>query len=81
MSGGPADRAGLRPGDLLLTDNHFAFHARTPFVPRYDGFDRWLMRAFLTKDLARSAVNRPGDGRIVDKDYRVGSEVLRNDRT
>jgi L-asparagine oxygenase len=59
----------LKSGDLLLVDNHRAFHGRTPFRARWDGADRWLLRAFLTKDLSRSEAHRPGDRRIVDTDY------------
>lgn len=32
-------------GDLLLVDNRRAVHGRTIFHPRYDGTDRWLLRA------------------------------------
>jgi L-asparagine oxygenase len=63
----------LKPGDLLFVDNHRAFHGRTPFRARWDGADRWLLRAFVTKDLARSEAHRPGDGRIVDTDYSTGA--------
>lgn len=35
----------LRPGELLVLDNRRVVHARTSFVPRYDGTDRWLLRA------------------------------------
>jgi L-asparagine oxygenase len=59
----------LEPGDLLLIDNHHAFHGRTPFTARFDGHDRWLLRTSTTRDLSRSAAHRPGDGRIVDIDY------------
>jgi L-asparagine oxygenase len=67
----------LRPGDLLLVDNHEAYHGRTVFTPRYDGLDRWLLRSFVVKDLSASIVDRPGDGRIIDRDYTVGPDVLR----
>lgn len=59
----------LDAGDLLIIDNNRALHGRTPFAPRYDGCDRWLLRAFVTKDLRRSEHVRPGDGRIVEPDY------------
>ncbi|MEU7138139.1 TauD/TfdA family dioxygenase [Nocardia sp. NPDC046473] len=35
----------LRPGDVLLADNRRTVHGRTVFHPRYDGTDRWLLRA------------------------------------
>lgn len=38
----------LEPGDLLVLDNRRAAHARTPFVPRYDGRDRWLLRVMVS---------------------------------
>jgi hypothetical protein len=40
------------------------------------GYDRRLLRTFVTRDLARSITVRPGDGRIVDTDYSVGPHVL-----
>jgi L-asparagine oxygenase len=64
----------LEPGDLLLIDNHHAFHGRTPFRARWDGRDRWLLRTSIARDLSRSAAHRPGDGRIIDVDY--SSQVL-----
>ncbi len=67
----------LTPGDLLVIDNHRAFHGRTSFAPRWDGYDRWLLRTFVTKDLSLSLVDRPGDTRIVDADYSAGPDVLR----
>jgi hypothetical protein len=62
-------KVGLLPGDLLVVDNHSAFHGRTPFVRRGDGRDRWLLRTFVTRDLAKSIASRAGGGRIVDIDY------------
>lgn len=35
----------LSPGELLLADNRRVAHARTVLHPRYDGRDRWLLRA------------------------------------
>ncbi|MFI5783918.1 TauD/TfdA family dioxygenase [Nocardia sp. NPDC051570] len=35
----------LCPGDLLLADNRRTAHGRSVFRPRYDGTDRWLLRA------------------------------------
>ncbi|MFJ1767910.1 TauD/TfdA family dioxygenase [Amycolatopsis sp. NPDC088138] len=64
-----ARRIYLEPGDLLIVDNHGSFHGRSPFPRRGDGRDRWLLRAFIARDLARSAANRPGNGRIVEIDY------------
>lgn len=66
----------LDAGDLLLIDNHDAFHGRTSFRRHGNGEDRWLLRTFITRDLSRSRADRPGDGRIVDADYAAGSNVL-----
>jgi L-asparagine oxygenase len=63
----------LEPGDLLLIDNHHAFHGRTPFRARWDGEDRWLLRTSITRDLSRTAAHRPGDARVVDTDYSTRS--------
>jgi L-asparagine oxygenase len=59
----------LQAGDLLLIDNKRAVHGRTPFTPRYDNQDRWLLRSFITQDLRRSEDSRPGDGRVIEPDY------------
>jgi L-asparagine oxygenase len=66
----------LEAGDLLLIDNHDAFHGRTSFRHLGNGEDRWLLRTFISRDLSRSRAYRPGDGRIVDTDYAAGSNVM-----
>jgi L-asparagine oxygenase len=66
----------LEAGDMLLIDNHDAFHGRTSFRRHGNGEDRWLLRTFISRDLSCSRVHRPGDGRIVDTDYTVGSNVM-----
>lgn len=66
----------LDVGDVLVLDNHCAFHGRTPFEARGDGTDRWLLRTYLARDLASSASVRPRDHRVIDTDYRAGSNVL-----
>ena len=53
----------LEPGDLLVVDNAVAVHGRSPFTPRFDGFDRWLQRAFVVSDLRPSAAER--NGRVI----------------
>jgi hypothetical protein len=50
----------LCAGDVLVVDNTVAVHGRTPFVPRFDGTDRWLQRSFVVADLAPSAGERRG---------------------
>ncbi|MGW4215215.1 TauD/TfdA family dioxygenase [Lentzea sp. NPDC004789] len=55
----------LKPGELLIVDNRRAVHGRSPFHARFDGSDRFIIRTFVTTDLARSRFARPGDGRTI----------------
>jgi len=71
----------LTPGDLIIIDNHGAFHGRASFQPQYDGSDRWLIRTFLALDLGRSIAARPGDGRILDADFRNDPMMMKAPRT
>lgn len=41
----------LRPGEMIVVNNHVAAHGRSAFVPRYDGNDRWLRRCYATNSL------------------------------
>lgn len=50
----------LQPGDLLVVDNDRAVHGRSPYQPRWDGFDRWIQRAMAVCDLSPSATDRTG---------------------
>jgi len=50
----------LKPGDLLWIDNQRAVHGRSPYVPRFDGTDRFLVRSFVTFDLGKSVHVRNG---------------------
>lgn len=40
----------LVEGDLLIFNNHRVIHGRNAFVPRMDGTDRWVKRAFILQD-------------------------------
>ena len=53
----------LQAGDLLVVDNNVAVHGRSPYSPRFDGYDRWLQRSMVVADLAASAGDR--DGRVI----------------
>jgi L-asparagine oxygenase len=55
----------LEAGQLLFVDNRRAVHGRSPFAARFDGSDRFVIRTFVVRDLARSGHARPGGGRIV----------------
>jgi hypothetical protein len=57
----------LEPGDLLVVDNNIAVHGRSPFAPRFDGYDRWLQRSFVVTDLAPSAGQRVG--RVITTEF------------
>jgi L-asparagine oxygenase len=48
---------GLKPGDLLLLDNHRTVHGRAAFEASYRDDERWLKRVCITSDLdwSRSA--------------------------
>lgn len=59
FDGGLQDVA-LEPGDIMIIDNLRAVHGRRPFVPRYDGTDRWLRTLTVASDLRRSEGRRSG---------------------
>lgn len=56
-------RLALEAGDLLVVDNNVAVHGRSPYSPRFDGYDRWLQRSMAVTDLAPSAGER--NGRVI----------------
>jgi L-asparagine oxygenase len=55
----------LNTGDLLCIDNRRTAHGRSSFTPRYDGFDRWLQRSFVVRDLGKSAGDRKPGERVI----------------
>jgi len=59
----------LVPGEIVLIDNHRALHGRSPFFPRYDGNDRFLIRCFAQFDYEKSRYARPGGGRMIAAIY------------
>ena len=48
----------LKPGEIILIDNKRAVHGRSSFFPRYDGYDRFLIRCFGTFDYEKSLYAR-----------------------
>ncbi|MFE9852972.1 TauD/TfdA family dioxygenase [Streptomyces sp. NPDC005576] len=56
----------LAPGDLAIVDNRLAVHGRSPFVPRYDGTDRWLHRVYASLDNRRNRPLRHTAGAVLD---------------
>ncbi|MFF7990867.1 guanitoxin biosynthesis L-enduracididine beta-hydroxylase GntD [Kitasatospora xanthocidica] len=51
-------RVALGAGDLLVVDNYRAVHGRSAFEARFDGTDRWLKKAVVTRDLRKSRDHR-----------------------
>lgn len=48
----------VEAGTLLVIDNYLAVHGRRAFTARYDGTDRWLQKAIITRDLRKSRGTR-----------------------
>jgi alpha-ketoglutarate-dependent taurine dioxygenase len=44
----------LRKGDICFVDNYRVVHGRNSFTPRFDGYDRWLKRVNIVRDLRKS---------------------------
>jgi L-asparagine oxygenase len=51
----------LEPGDILLIDNNRVVHGRSAFRPKFDGYDRFLIRCFGMLDLTKSEHARSGN--------------------
>jgi L-asparagine oxygenase len=50
----------LQPGEIIFIDNNRAVHGRSPFSPKYDGKDRFLVRCFGVFDFDKSEHARRG---------------------
>lgn len=59
----------LKPGEIIFVDNRRAVHGRSAFSPKYDGYDRFLVRCFATLDYKKSAHARIECGRTVAAIY------------
>jgi len=53
------------PGDIVIIDNRRAVHGRSTFHPKYDGYDRFLVRCFGVVDYTRTDYARPANGRVI----------------
>ncbi|ONI76414.1 hypothetical protein ALI144C_35475 [Actinosynnema sp. ALI-1.44] len=62
---GSVESVVLSPGDLIFLDNYQVVHGRAPFVPRYDGNDRWLKRVNLIRDVRRLFVETRARSRVL----------------
>jgi L-asparagine oxygenase len=59
----------LQTGEIILIDNMRAVHGRSPFYPKYDGDDRFLIRCFAVYDYEFSRYARDNNGRMVSAIY------------
>jgi L-asparagine oxygenase len=59
----------LAPGELLLIDNHRVVHGRSPFRARFAGSDRFIVRSFVVRDLAKSRAARFANGRTIGAQF------------
>jgi L-asparagine oxygenase len=59
----------LLPGEIIFIDNRRAVHGRSPFFPKYDGNDRFLVRCFGTFHYEKSEYARKNGGRMVSAIY------------
>ena len=48
----------LQPGEIIWVDNRRAVHGRSPFFPRFDGYDRFIVRCFGVVDYEKSSYAR-----------------------
>jgi len=55
----------LKPGEIIFVDNRRAVHGRSPFIPKYDGNDRFLIRCFSTFDYDKSKYARINNNRNI----------------
>jgi len=62
-------RHNLKPGEIILVDNNRAVHGRSPFFPKYDGYDRFLIRCFGTFDYDKSEYARTNKSRTIQAIY------------
>ena len=61
----------LLPGEIILIDNQRSVHGRSPFYPKYDGKDRFLIRCFATtsENYQKSEYARKNNSRMVSSIY------------
>ena len=59
----------LQHGEIIFIDNRRAVHGRSPFFPKYDGLDRFLIRCFAVFDYEYSQYARKNSCRMVSAIY------------
>jgi L-asparagine oxygenase len=56
----------LQPGEIMIIDNHKVVHGRSPFVPLYNGKDRFLVRCFgMFEENFKNSSYARNDGKIM----------------
>ena len=58
------ERVSLEPGDILILNNSRCVHGRTPYQPRLDGTDRWLIKTYVSNGFW----TKPSCGNQMDKE-------------
>jgi L-asparagine oxygenase len=46
-------RLDIEAGDIVILDNWRTLHMRPDFKPRWDGYDRWLLRVYAAERVMR----------------------------
>ena len=59
----------LQSGEIILIDNMRAVHGRSPFYPKYNGYDRFLIRCFAVYDYEFSHYARYNESHMVSAIY------------
>ena len=59
----------LAEGDIVILDNQCVVHGRSPFTPKYDGSDRFIVRSFIMKDYRKSEHARQNSRRMIEARY------------
>ena len=59
----------LLPGEIIFIDNLRAVHGRSSFYPKYDGYDRFLIRCFAVFDYERTKYARKENSRMIQRLY------------
>jgi L-asparagine oxygenase len=59
----------LQTGEIILIDNMRAVHGRSPFYPKYNGYDRFLIRCFAVYNYDYSNYARENDSRVISAIY------------
>ena len=54
----------LRPGEILMLDNNKVVHGRSPFQPKFDGNNRFIVRSFIMNDLEKIAGKTHGERNV-----------------